>query len=135
MNYRNSTQDSNFKSALKYSRSNLGNQQSKLHWKITKKNISGVFFSCLGFMGILGWFFWCQPTLHQRCEEWSLSCCWILLYNIYIKHSFAFCWAGKGGKGDILFFMFSWIYRICILFSNPMLTWLLSHGANNQINF
>ena len=37
MNYRNLTHESYFKSALKYSRSNLVNKQGDLQWKIAKK--------------------------------------------------------------------------------------------------
>ena len=49
-----------FKSALKYSKSNLGNQQGDLKWKIAKKPLQ-VGFSYLYFCSLLGWVFWCQP--------------------------------------------------------------------------
>ena len=60
-----------FKSALKYSRSNLVNQQGDLQWKIAKKKkkpIKPTFrwvFSWLGFLGFLGWVFSCQPWSSQ----------------------------------------------------------------------
>ena len=44
MNHRNVTHDSYSKGALKYSRSNLGTQQSDLQLKI-EKNISGGLFN------------------------------------------------------------------------------------------
>ena len=76
INYRNLTHDSYFKSALKYSRSNLFNHQGDLQWKIAKKNINpnntllGGFFM-LGFLFFFGWDFSYQPwSLCTSTEYW-----------------------------------------------------------------
>ena len=77
MNYRNLSWHiiHIFKSALKYSRSNLGYQRAT--WWFTMKNQRKkvknpkkpfqVGFFMFIFWGFMGWVFWCQPWVCQMC--------------------------------------------------------------------
>ena len=59
------THDSHFKSALKYTRSNLGNDHGDLQWKLAKKrkNPFQVGFFMFRFLCFLGGFFGVNPAL------------------------------------------------------------------------